>query len=424
MLRVGDFFANVRLSRRTDLPDIGSTIKVSGYPEADLYKINFVRADWRPVPGEAPPEEPPQSVTLRQITHRTGQKAEIVVPYHGRLVRLVGAVTVLPAEASEEKRVLLNTDDAHFAVDFSNCPDAFKDVRPGSRVEVTGRCLLEVSAWRPYDIFPQISGVTILMRTPSDLRIVEAPPWLTPLRLIYALIGMGVLLIGFFIWNRFLNRLAERRGRQLYQAEIDRVSETLRVSERTRLAVELHDSLSQNLTGVALQLKSGRLELAARALKSCREELRNCLWDLRNDAIDCDSMDDAIRQTIAPQTEDLSCSVRFNVPRKALSDNTAYAILRIIRELVTNAVRHGQASCVRIAGSLEPERILFSVRDDGCGFDPENSPGVASGHFGLQAVRQRVASLAGTVRIESAKGRGTKVTVSIPVAKAERACEE
>lgn len=423
MLLVGDFCANVQLSRRAKLPAIGSVIKASGYPETDLYKINLVRADWKPAPGEPPPEELPQSVTLKQITHRTGKKAEIVVPYHGRLVRLVGAVSVLPTDASEEKRLLLNTDDAHFAVDFSSCPDAFADVSPGSKVEVTGRCLLEVSAWRPYDVFPQISGVTILMRTPKDLRVVEAPPWLTPLRLIYALIGMSVLLIGVFIWNRFLNRLAERRGRQLYWAEIDRVSETLRVSERTRLAVELHDSLSQNLTGVALQLKAGRLELATRALKSCREELRNCLWDLRNDAIDCDSMDDAIRQTIVPQTEDLSCIIRFNVPRKALSDNTAYAILRIIRELVTNAVRHGQATCVRIAGSLEDTKILFSVKDDGRGFDPENCPGVASGHFGLQAVRQRVATLEGTVRITSKKDRGTKVTISIPVANTAHAQE-
>ena len=414
MLKSGNIASTVSLARGRSLPPIGRTVAVSGYPETDLYKINLVRADWKTVPGKPEADKRPRDITLGEITRRGGEKNEIDARFFGHLVRLTGTLRALPNDASAERRFLLDTDGERVAVDFSACPEATDGLLPGCEIEVTGRCLLEANAWRPYDVFPRITGVAILMRTPEDLRVLRTPSWWTAERLLYLVAAMGLLLLGIFIWNRILNRLADRRGRQLYKANIERAEETLRVAERTRLAVELHDSLSQYLTGVALQINAGRHTLAAQALKSCRDELRNCLWDLRSNAIDCDSMDEAIRQTLEPHVEDIALNIRFNVRRAALSDNTAYAILRIIRELVVNAIRHGGAANVRIAGSLEPDRLLFSVKDDGCGFDPANRPGIAEGHFGLQGVSERVATLGGEIAFESRPNAGTKVTVTLP----------
>ena len=106
-------------------------------------------------------------------------------------------------------------------------------------------------------------------------------------------------------------------------------------------------------------------------------------------------------------------AVRFNVPRTRLSDNTVHALLRIIRELSINAVRHGRASTIRIAGSLDGDTLAFSVRDDGCGFDPTSAPGVLQGHFGLEGIRERVRALGGTLTIESAPGCGAKAIVRL-----------
>jgi signal transduction histidine kinase len=415
MLRSENVLANVQLTSGRTPPPVGSVIKATGYPEADLYKINLVNADWMRLPGSDEVKDAPRSVALWRITHRSGKNPEIDYTFHGQLIRLTGTVHSLPASDDAARKIVLNTDGERLTVDFSSCPDAIRDVLPGCEIEVTGRCFLDVAAWRPYDVFPQITGVTVILRTADDLRIFSRPSWWTPVRLLWIIGALAVLLVGFVIWNRFLNRLVERRGRQLYRADIERASESLRVEERTRLAVELHDSLSQYLTGVALQIKAGRHELAAQALKSCRDELRNCLWDLRSNAIDSDSMNEAIRQTLAPHAEDVSLAIRFNVPRRSLSDNTAYAILRIIRELVVNAIRHGGAANIRIAGSREPERLLFSVKDDGCGFDPDNHPGIGEGHFGLQGVTERVASLGGEISIESHPDEGTKVVVVLPL---------
>lgn len=124
-------------------------------------------------------------------------------------------------------------------------------------------------------------------------------------------------------------------------------------------------------------------------------------------------MDKAIRMTLEPHVENTRVSVRFNVPRARLSDNTAHAILRIVRELVLNALRHGKATAVRVAGALEEDQVSFSVRDDGCGFDPDSHPGAREGHFGLVGIRERVKAFDGKLEIDSRPGGGTKVAVTL-----------
>ena len=139
------------------------------------------------------------------------------------------------------------------------------------------------------------------------------------------------------------------------------------------------------------------------------------MWDLRNQTLEDERMDDAIRRTLAPHLGGASLAVRFDVPRERLSDNTALAILRIIRELTVNAVRHGHAKSIHVAGCVEDGRLMFSVRDDGCGFDPGSRPGIEEGHFGLQGISERIEGFNGGISISSAPGHGAKITVRIPI---------
>ena len=124
-------------------------------------------------------------------------------------------------------------------------------------------------------------------------------------------------------------------------------------------------------------------------------------------------MEAAVRMVLQPHIDGIRLAVRFSVPRLNLTDNTAHAILRIIRELAQNAIRHGKAHSLRIAGSVEDGELHFSVADDGIGFNPDLAPGVKDGHFGLTGIHERVRQLNGSLRIESADGRGTKVTISV-----------
>ncbi len=254
----------------------------------------------------------------------------------------------------------------------------------------------------------------------------QKPSWWTSQRIFIAITAVSVLLLLTLTWNMSLRVLVNRRSRELLREKVARLGSTLRIDERTRLAVELHDSVAQNLSGVSLQvdaaLRNERLNpekaranlvLASAILKSSREELRNCLWDLRCRALDEPDMEGAIRQTLRPILNDVELEIRFNVPRKKLSDNTAHAVLRIIRELVSNSIKHGKATKIAIAGALDGERLKFSVSDNGCGFDAAKSPGPADGHFGLAGIRERLRGFAGAMHIESQNEKGTRTVISM-----------
>ena len=266
----------------------------------------------------------------------------------------------------------------------------------------------------------------LVVRVPSDVKILVPPPWWTPGKLFVLVVTLVAIIAAFVLWNVLLRRLADKRGRELMQTRLAQEESKLKVQERTRIAVELHDTIAQNLTGVSLEIDSAgqlaakdtagmmkHLDMAARTLQSCRNELRNCLWDLRSRALEEADLNEAIRRTIAPLVSDVDLSIRFNVPRKSLADDTAHVLMRILRELVLNAVRHGGASTVKIAGSLEDGTLRFSVRDNGCGFDPATRPGVMQGHFGLQGIRERVNQFNGEMEIESSPGNGTKISISM-----------
>ena len=227
------------------------------------------------------------------------------------------------------------------------------------------------------------------------------------------ILGLVALLAVSTAWNVMLNKKAERRGRELYEERASHAIAEKKVEERTRLAVELHDSISQTLTGIAMQLEVGNNQTAKTMLTSCRSDLRRCLWDLRSRTFEEKDMTEAIERTLEPHSVGAKITVRFNVLRERLTESTTHAILHVIRELAVNAMRHGKATEIKIAGECHGDAISFSVRDNGCGFDPAAAPGPKDGHFGLLGIRERLREFGGELTIESRPGQGTKATVSL-----------
>lgn len=404
-------------------PAFGESVIVAGFPETDLFILCLANATWKRTGAKTSPDLGPATelpdrfdmdMVLREMT--------------GRIIRVTGKVADEdPGNGTGHGVFRLSCGGRTVPVDASSiADDTGRLAPPGSIVEATGVCVLATKSWNPSDIFPKIDGFTVVPRDASDIRIVRHPPWLTPGRLLAVTAILLVALAGTLVWIRVLNRLVERRGRQLIKAEIAKAESDLRVDERTRLAADLHDLIAQTLTGVSFQIDAAAktlrrdadaasrfLEVARRTLLSCREELRRCLWDLRSLALEEPDMKQAVEKTVRPHTEGLEVTVRFDVRRAQLSDTTAHNVLSIIRELCANAVRHGRARHIAVTGGMTDGILRFSVEDDGAGFDPETRPGPAQGHFGLQGIKERVKRMHGTLRIESWPGRGTKAEVEV-----------
>lgn len=333
-----------------------------------------------------------------------------------QLVRFSGIVTGVSIET--DGRMFVSTERRTVSIDVSGIMDGnFSPPKIGSVIEATGIAFLDLAPPSPAESFTHILGVTVAPRFASDVKVISAPPWWTP--------GKFILLLAT-AFAVFVASLATIHVRNRRRTLFEKCLAEVKVKERTRLAVELHDSFSQTLTGVQMELQAATRKLndkrsatlfdtARQMLDSCHRELRNSLWDLRSRTFEEMDMNEAVFRTIAPHLGNAKAIIRFNVRRDALSDSSAHTLLRTIRELVVNAVRHGNASMIRIAGELIDGRARFSVRDNGCGFDQESSPGPDEGHFGLSGIRERIDELNGTMEICSTCGGGTRITIAFDV---------
>ena len=417
----------VELKGNTPLPVVGNDIELVGYPETDLFVITLTDARWRL--RDAPrtdkqPDEPPKQTRLSDLLTDASGKNAIRALYNGELIRTEGCVLKVPDPNDVRKTMLLSQDGHVVSVNLGSAGNIPRDLSADCKVRVTGICVLEAELWRGGRLRPRVHGYTIVLRTSEDIMILSHPPWWTTERLVVTIGILALLLVCILVWLRILNRLVERRGRELIKERTTRDEAELKKAERTRLAVELHDALSQNLTGIALQLDAAELiaeknrgsdlshlRKIRMMMQSCRDNLKNCLWDLRNLAIDQKFLADSIRMTLMPVVGTTELVIDFPVKTRNLGDNIVHAILCIIRELSVNAVRHGKATRIKIRGWQTASGVGFAVDDDGCGFDAEHRQGASSGHFGLQGVIERVSRLNGTIDIKGVPDQGTSITI-------------
>jgi len=409
-----------RIRRGTSLPAVGETISLVGFIRRDAFFTFLTDGLYRPETCETIEPEPSELLSLEDAF--IGNEGYSAFAF-GRPMRITGTVRSVTSAKTPYGRLLVDADGQLVPVEFG----AGDPPEIGSVVEVTGLCVTTAES-DDWDIgFGRLRGFFLVPRQQDDVRIVRAAPWWTPTRLMIVIGSLVGALVAILLWNVLLRRLAERQGKELFKSQIASVTSLLRIDERTRLAVELHDALSQQLTAVAYEIaaaesvrvtepdtSAGHLSVASQMLRSCRTELRRCLWDLRSEALDEKDFAEAIRRTVKPVIGEAELSIRFNVSRARIGDLTAHAVLCIIRELAANAVRHGKALHIHIAGERKDNGLRFSVRDDGCGFDPATAPGSSTGHFGLTGIRDRINRQGGTFDLDSRRGTGTRVVVSLP----------
>lgn len=338
-------------------------------------------------------------------------------------MRVRGRALTTPSEKNHG-RMLIGDGNGTLIVETGMLMPTDRGLTVGCDIQVTGVCVTSAEAWR--SITPRYVDIALVPRYDSDIVILSRPSWWTPGRLLAVIGTLLAALLGILLWNVLLRRAAARKGRELAREQLKHLRTETKAVERTRLAVELHDTLAQNLTGVSLEITAAaqcgitdakgllsHLTIASKALDSCRRGLRDSLWDLRNRALEERDLNAAIRKTLQPHVKGVGLAVRFNVLRSRLSEQFAHDILCIVRELTLNGIRHGNATDIRIAGSIDGGKLHFSVSDNGCGFNPDDYPGITDGHFGIEGIRERLSVHSGSIRYKSHPGQGTKAIVDV-----------
>lgn len=200
------------------------------------------------------------------------------------------------------------------------------------------------------------------------------------------------------------------------------------LEERTRLAREIHDSLLQGVTGIALQLRATLPRLkgspAAEAISSVVElaestirDARRAVWDMRAPSLVQKGLPDALEE--AARRVAATVKLAFDVTGKprALAPEAEDTIFRVGQEATLNAVKHASAKTISVKLAYKVREVTLIVSDDGRGFRVDQAVRAYAGRWGLLGMRERAERIGATFGIRSTPSRGTKIELKVPVSR-------
>ena len=202
---------------------------------------------------------------------------------------------------------------------------------------------------------------------------------------------------------------------------------TAALAERTRLAREIHDTLLQGFTGVALQLTAmARREREPGTVAALRQivgqaeraldDARKAVWDLREPVNVSESFSASLQRfavsAIAGTELDLEFEVRGT--ERLLAPEVQAAATRVLRECIANVVKHASARSIRVCVRYDAHDLELSMSDDGKGFELDPTFRAYGAHWGLLGMKERASELRGALTVRSALGQGTTVVLRLP----------
>ena len=211
----------------------------------------------------------------------------------------------------------------------------------------------------------------------------------------------------------------------------EKVEELTLVNERQRMARDLHDTLSQGLAGVIMQLEAVNAnlkkdntvraqEIVQKSMEHARKTLadsRLVIDDLRLHAEVEINLSNAVLKEIAQFRNICSTSIKYDISIETqLSSKTSKHIVYIVREALNNVAKHSEANNAAVEIVQTNKQININIKDDGVGFDVKLLDQMF-GHYGLLGMTERVKSINGTIKVKSKRKLGTNINIIIPIEK-------
>jgi two-component system NarL family sensor kinase len=252
---------------------------------------------------------------------------------------------------------------------------------------------------------------------------------------------LGILNVATSEWDVFtpqdieiLSAIGHQIATAIERTQLaDHATRMALVEERNRLAREVHDTLAQELSGIALQLEAAdalldtspqraraRLRQALGRVRESLDEARRSVLDLRAGPLERQALPAALEELgrrFATETG-VAVNIQLAPAGRRLPARVEEALYRIAQEALVNVRRHAQATTVQLDLRLDAGQVHLAIADDGIGFDadqPADSPQTQGHGFGLIGMRERARLLNGIMQIRSCRGAGTQIEVSIPL---------
>lgn len=240
--------------------------------------------------------------------------------------------------------------------------------------------------------------------------------------------------------DRIRQRTAELNRANQSLGELSARLMHLQDEERRRIARELHDSVGQTLAALSMNLSTVRTEIdrlkqtadtvadSAALVDDMSKDIRTISYLLHPPLLDEAGLSSALRWYIQGFAERSKIKVDLEMPSDfgRLSRELETAIFRVVQECLTNIHRHSGSSTAKVRISQNDGRVRILVEDKGKGIPPEKRSQIASSGtpgVGVRGMRERLRQLGGAMEIDSESGKGTKITVQLPVSTAPTAAD-
>jgi signal transduction histidine kinase len=321
--------------------------------------------------------------------------------------------------------------DTYFEAWLPQFDPILSEIKPRDTLRLKG--IYEVTTTHPIPRIEWANGFQMNLAGPDAIKILKRAPWWSLDRLLWALgMAMAAILL-ILVWTNLLRRRVAIQTKIISR----QVERSAIKDERQRIARELHDTLEQDLTGLSMQLENAldeigmvngptnrSLTLVHKMLRHCRLEAHASVSDLRNPKLLLKPLAEAMKESLEEKAQETGVSLDFIVegePRM-LRSTTQNHLLRIAREALNNAHRHGKASRVVCHLSYTAKGVTLEVEDNGRGFDSNHPP--PAGHFGLIGMRERANKIHAQFSLTSTPGKGTKIQIHMPYTSPEAVTRE
>lgn len=230
------------------------------------------------------------------------------------------------------------------------------------------------------------------------------------------------------LYCAMVGRIAERKALEVENERLHR--EQVRgaaVAERSRLARELHDSVSQALFGIVLgvrtlkdnglrndALNTQALDYVFNLSESALSEMRSLVQALRPEVLERDGLRVALRHQaeVLCQRSGIRVTIDVGEIEPALSIEAKEALYRISLEAIQNVLKHASADDISVRMAVDADSVTVTITDNGLGFDPDKQ---RPGHYGQKIMRERAEEYGGTFSVDSRVGAGACVRVRLPL---------
>jgi PAS domain S-box-containing protein len=214
----------------------------------------------------------------------------------------------------------------------------------------------------------------------------------------------------------------------------EQAEEYAAAEERQRIAREIHDTIAQGLIGIKMQLEAvesalelGQIESAMERLSQASElaseslsEARNSVWALRSNHQTEKSLAESIQESAANLTTKANLEVSFDLEDdiSPINSDLKNDLQKITKESITNALKHAQATQIKIQLKQSNHTVSLSITDNGQGFSVHKKQSSNKGGFGIISMHERIDRHGGNLKISSSPGIGTTVTAIVDISQA------